>query len=291
MFWPGSSTSVWKGEDWGVWSGQRTIRVFRDRDLPEFKEGGDEGRIGEGITDEVKYVNELCSIGTNWDVVGGVDVEDVIRRVKEVYKRTPNVWGDVGRCGRGGVGCLEEFKALGAKDGEESTNEHLFEFTGPVGRRRRIRAFGKRLVFFDLLLRDGNVLQVKADDGILSDKLFNNVKMNATLLKAVLGIDGCNVRVKGYPRRATTKKPAGPDNVILVATGVKIMTPNPKREEVCKMASELNKPGVRKRRHGWYTKSGRFEVESIVCKWCGMNQVGWEEYDIHRREVHGIVRV
>ena len=183
-----------------------------------------------------------------------------------------------------------------------------------MGRRRRIRAFGKRLVFFDLLLRDGSVLQVKADDEILSDKLFNNVKMNATLLKAVLGIDGCNVRVKvrmgrtrseinqpflntpsdssqGYPRRATTKKPAGPDNVILVATGVKIMTPNPKREEVCKMASELNKPGVRKRRHGWYTKSGRFEVESIVCKWCGMNQVGWEEYDIHRREVHGIVRV
>jgi hypothetical protein len=239
MFWPGSSTSLWKGEDWGVWSGQRTIRVFRDRDLPEFEEGGDEGRIGEGITDEVKYVNELCSIGTNWDVVGGVDVEDVIRRVKEVYKRTPNVWGDVGRCGRGGVGCLEEvriggrrrqriegwrgrryeeshifmtkththtsqFKALGAKDREDSTDKHLFEFTGPVGLRRRIRAFGKRLVFFDLLLRDGSVLQVKADDGILSDKLFNNVKMNATLLKAVLGIDGCNVRVKVREWTTTT---------------------------------------------------------------------------------------
>jgi hypothetical protein len=115
MFWPGSSTSLWKGEDWGVWSGQRTIRVFRDRDLPEVKEGGDEGRIGEGITDEVKYVNELCSIGTNWDVVGGVDVEDVIRRVKEVYKRTPNVWGDVGRCGRGGVGCLEEVRIGGRR--------------------------------------------------------------------------------------------------------------------------------------------------------------------------------
>ena len=48
----------------------------------------------------------------------------------------------------------------------------------------------------------------------------------------------------------------------------------------------------RERWNGWYTKSGRrFEVENIVCVRCGMNQAGWEEYDQHRREEHGIVRV
>ena len=69
------------------------------------------------------------------------------------------------------------------------------------------------------------------------------------------------------------------------------MTPNPRDDELMELAEGRKKLGVHVIQHGWFTKSGKFEVEGIVCRKCGMKQGGWEEYDAHRREMHGIVRV
>eukprot|EP00520_Triparma_pacifica_P002347 CAMPEP_0118640070 /NCGR_PEP_ID=MMETSP0785-20121206/4559_1 /TAXON_ID=91992 /ORGANISM="Bolidomonas pacifica, Strain CCMP 1866" /LENGTH=116 /DNA_ID=CAMNT_0006531437 /DNA_START=87 /DNA_END=434 /DNA_ORIENTATION=- len=114
-------------------------------------------------------------------------------------------------------------------------------------------------------LRDGKVLSVKADDKVLTGEVYSDggedVKLNARLLKSILCLDGCNVRVKGTPRRGTMKKPIGTDNVVMDAVGIKVMIPKPKSGEIDELIEMRTCLGVGKRRHGWFTKSGRFEVE------------------------------
>ena len=73
------------------------------------------------------------------------------------------------------------------------------------------------------------------------------------------------------------KKPIGTDNVVMDAVGIKVMIPKPKSGEIDELIEMRTCLGVGKRRHGWFTKSGRFEVEGIVCVRCGAEQAGWEE--------------
>ena len=99
----------------------------------------------------------------------------------------------------------------------------MYQFTGTVT--KKARCLGKKLCFFEVVLKGGKRLQVKVLEDVLTDEDYKpeempGVKVNSKLLSSALKA-ALTVRVTGFPEKFN-------DGIIgMVPIGIKIHIPKP----------------------------------------------------------------
>ncbi len=284
-----------QGDDYGIWSEQRHMRVWTtdDGNRDKFFKDGDAAEQhsffskDDAVTGATKaLVKRVLKEGLTWHLQPSI--EEAMSVAERFYQQFPNKYGEHrARSIHGGINDFNEFqvrcKSLQPGEVDSSEEPKLYEFTGRVT--KGVKSLGKKLCFFDMTLRDGSVLNVMVNQSVLSGEV-EGVDVNSGMLSSAVRAFPGSVRVTGFARLSKT------NGVVLDAHGIRIHIPKPIQSIV---EARLNKrrvdPGLFRKDCGWYTGTGNMDMDNLPCYRCGRHLPDIDSLDEHVRAFHGVIRV
>eukprot|EP00928_Gymnodinium_smaydae_P082689 TRINITY_DN65997_c0_g1_i1.p1 TRINITY_DN65997_c0_g1~~TRINITY_DN65997_c0_g1_i1.p1 ORF type:complete len:546 (+),score=25.77 TRINITY_DN65997_c0_g1_i1:51-1640(+) len=261
------------GHDWGIWSDKRHVSVwcmdsgtregFYSHQQPVVHHEQSIAEAKSPAPSEKRYVANLICKCQRW--AAAATLQDAYDVAREFYMLYPSYFRCADSRRPSQASNYDDWESCAMRLERDSSSEEIFEFTGHLCTLKgRLQTFGKKLLFFTLVLRSGRTLRVRVTEAVLHGAPLRPevaeaaVPVTSALMAAALTASPSRIRVTG----PAAVSPCGRYQV-LSATEVKIHIPEPDLDVIRERLRQRREVmGMWPKAGAFYTQSGSLQVES-----------------------------